>query len=246
MSRIQTNKRSLRGFTLLEMLIAIAIFAMLGLAANSVLQAVIKNDEVTRDFAKHLQELQLGFGAITRDLQQMVPRTPRGADGAASNVVLQSGSGLLDSDDEAIMFYRIGWLNPDGLLPRGSVQAIAYVLIEDRLERWHFPYPDPDIGAEPVKTVLMDNVLAVNYAFFVNDSWQTKIDGTQMPLAIAMKVEQEGFGMIERKFLLPENSLVKNNNNDDGNSNGGDDTDNKDDDQNGTGGDDTGQGDNGT
>ncbi|MGL4473104.1 MAG: type II secretion system minor pseudopilin GspJ, partial [Shewanella sp.] len=122
----QTYKRNLAGFTLLEMLIAIAIFALLGLASNTVLQAVMKNNEVTKDFAKHLQGLQIGFGAIARDLQQMVPRHPRGADGSRSNTVLQTGKGLLDSDDEALVFYRLGWLNPNGLLPRGSIQAIAY------------------------------------------------------------------------------------------------------------------------
>ena len=39
------------GFTLLEMLIAISIFAMLGLASNALLQTVMRNDEVTKDFS---------------------------------------------------------------------------------------------------------------------------------------------------------------------------------------------------
>ncbi|MGL4473594.1 MAG: type II secretion system minor pseudopilin GspJ, partial [Shewanella sp.] len=217
-----------------------AIFALLGLASNTVLQAVMKNNEVTKDFAKHLQALQIGFGAIARDLQQMVPRHLRGADGSRSNAVLQTGKGLLDSDDEALVFYRLGWLNPNGLLPRGSIQAIAYVLVEGRLERWHFPYPDPEIGTEPVKTVLMDKVLAVNYAFYINDAWQTKIDGNQMPLAIAISVEQEGYGIIQRKFLLPENSLVKNDApNNDGNDANPNDGNQDDTDQNGSGSNDT-------
>ena len=77
MSLKQTNAH--RGFTLLEMLIAIAIFAMLGLAANAVLSTVLTNDEVTKNFSTRLKALQQGFRAIERDLGQMVARTPRRA-----------------------------------------------------------------------------------------------------------------------------------------------------------------------
>ena len=52
------------GFTLLEMLIAIAIFAMIGVAANAVLSTVLTNDEVTKNFSTRLKALQQGFGAI--------------------------------------------------------------------------------------------------------------------------------------------------------------------------------------
>ena len=72
-----TKPRYFSGFTLLEMLIAIAIFAMLGIAANSVLSTVMKNDEVTKEFATRLKSLQQGFGALERDLGQMVARSPR-------------------------------------------------------------------------------------------------------------------------------------------------------------------------
>lgn len=134
MSLKQTNAH--RGFTLLEMLIAIAIFAMLGLAANAVLSTVLTNDEVTKNFSTRLKALQQGFGAIERDLGQMVARTPRLLEGGRGTTVFQTGNDLLDSESEALVFYRLGWLNPDGLLPRGSLQSVAYVVREGKLERW--------------------------------------------------------------------------------------------------------------
>lgn len=137
MSLKQTNAH--RGFTLLEMLIAIAIFAMLGLAANAVLSTVLTNDEVTKNFSTRLKALQQGFGAIERDLGQVVARTPRLLEGGRGTTVFQTGNDLLDSESEALVFYRLGWLNPDGLLPRGSLQSVAYVVREGKLERWYFP-----------------------------------------------------------------------------------------------------------
>ncbi|MGI3004556.1 type II secretion system minor pseudopilin GspJ [Shewanella algae] len=191
------------GFTLLEMLIAIAIFAMLGLAANAVLQTVLKNDEVTRDFSQQLKYLQQGFGVLERDLGQMVARTPRLLEGGRGNTVLQTGTDMLDSESEALVFFRLGWLNPGGLLPRGSLQSVAYVVQEGRFERWYYPYPEPEFGAEPIKTVLMDRVLSVKYAFFVEDKWQRQADASKLPKAIAIEIETEDRGIISRKFLLP-------------------------------------------
>ncbi|MGI2137993.1 type II secretion system minor pseudopilin GspJ [Shewanella baltica] len=192
-----------RGFTLLEMLIAIAIFAMIGLASNAVLSTVLTNDEVTRTFSTRLKALQQGFGAIERDLTQMVARTPRLLEGGRGSTVFQTGNDILDSESEALVFYRLGWLNPDGLLPRGSLQSVAYVVHEGRLERWYFPYPEPEFGAEPIKTVVIDKVLSVEYSFFMDDKWERKVEATKLPKAIAMEIEIEGFGKIQRKFLLP-------------------------------------------
>jgi general secretion pathway protein J len=193
-----------RGFTLLEMLIAIAIFAMIGLAANSVLSTVMKNDEVTKAFSVRLKALQQGFGAIERDLGQIVARTFRGLDGVRSNSYFQSGDNLLGSETEALVFYRLGWLNPDGILPRGSIQSVAYVVQGGRLERWYYPYPEPESAAEPLKTLIIENVLSIEYSFYINDKWERKTDGTTMPKGIAINLEIEGLGKIQRQFLLPK------------------------------------------
>lgn len=205
------------GFTLLEMLIAIAIFAMIGVAANAVLSTVLTNDEVTKNFSTRLKALQQGFGAIERDLNQMVARTPRLLEGGRGTTVFQTGNELLDSESEALVFYRLGWLNPDGLLPRGSLQSVAYVVQEGRLERWYFPYPEPEFGAELIKTVIIDNVLSVEYSFFMEDKWERKVEATKLPKAIAMEVDIEGLGKIQRKFLLPLGALAPEKSKDDDN-----------------------------
>ncbi|MCS6232719.1 type II secretion system minor pseudopilin GspJ [Shewanella baltica] len=226
-----------RGFTLLEMLIAIAIFAMIGLASNAVLSTVLTNDEVTRTFSTRLKALQQGFGAIERDLAQMVARTPRLLEGGRGSTVFQTGNDILDSESEALVFYRLGWLNPDGLLPRGSLQSVAYVVHEGRLERWYFPYPEPEFGAEPIKTVVIDKVLSVEYSFFMDDKWERKVEATKLPKAIAMEIEIEGLGKIQRKFLLPLGAAAPEKSKDDDNKDENPDDANKDknDDGNGTG-----------
>ena len=191
-----------QGFTLLEMLIAIAIFAMIGLASNTVLHTVMLNDESTRDFSVKLKAMQQGFGMVERDFNQMVPRTPRLMEGGRGSTVFQTGSDILDSESEAIVFFRLGWLNPDGLLPRGTLQSVAYVVKEGNLERWYYPYPDPVMGAEPIKTVIMKKVISVEYSFFVDGKWERKVEAKELPQAISMQIEFEDLGKVVRKFLL--------------------------------------------
>ncbi|KFZ36614.1 general secretion pathway protein GspJ [Shewanella mangrovi] len=212
------------GFTLLEMLVAIGIFAMLGLAANAVLQTVIKDDEVTQDFAQKLKDLQQGFGAIERDFSQIVARTPRMAQGGRATTVIQSGKDMLDSESEAIVFFRLGWLNPGGILPRGSLQSVAYVVQEGKLQRWFYPYPEPEQGAEPIKTVLMNKVVSVKYSFNVEGKWQQGGSYTTLPDAIAIEVELEDRGVITRKFLLPKGAATPSSESENNNSNSADDT----------------------
>ncbi|BAJ04166.1 type II secretion system minor pseudopilin GspJ [Shewanella violacea] len=231
------RNRSHRGFTLLEMLIAIAIFAMIGLAANAVLSTVIKNDEVTKEFSDKLKALQQGFGALERDLGQMVARTPRLLEGGRGTSVFQTGSDILDSESEALVFFRLGWLNPDGILPRGSIQSVAYVVRDGALERWYYPYPEPEFGAEPIKTIVMRGVISVQYSFFMEDKWEKKVDGSKLPKAIAMEIELEGLGKIQRKFLLPLGAPLVPSSNDGGNNNKDkDDGNNKDSSNNNNGG----------
>ena len=67
-------KRDAASSTLLEMLVAIAIFATLSLGAYQVLQGVLTSDEVAKRKEARLSELQLAFSLLERDVTQMVPR----------------------------------------------------------------------------------------------------------------------------------------------------------------------------
>ena len=70
-------RRRQSGFTLLEMLVAIAIFASLSMGAYQVLQGVLTSDEVAKRKEVRLSELQLAFSLLERDVTQMEPRSGR-------------------------------------------------------------------------------------------------------------------------------------------------------------------------
>ena len=65
------------GFTLLEMLIAMAVFAVMSLVAYQGLRAVLNADHVTREQAQRLADLQVTLSVLERDLAQVVDVTVR-------------------------------------------------------------------------------------------------------------------------------------------------------------------------
>ena len=59
-----------RGFTLVEMLLALAILAALSVAAVTVLQNVMRADTLTRDKGGRMQALQLTFSQMAADFSE--------------------------------------------------------------------------------------------------------------------------------------------------------------------------------
>ena len=179
------------GFTLLEMLVAIAIFASLSMGAYQVLQGVLTSDEVSKKKEARLSELQLAFTLMERDITQMVPRSGR-IDGENNKVLLAASRFGQQSDDWGMAFIRGGWLNPDGMR-----------LKDHTLERLSYLYPDPVIGTEPRIQPMLDRVTALRFYFYDKGVW--KEEWTQrnvLPYGLAVELDLEDYGTVRRQFLI--------------------------------------------
>ncbi|OVY92993.1 type II secretion system protein GspJ, partial [Pseudomonas aeruginosa] len=80
-----------RGFTLLELLIAIAIFALLALATYRMFDSVMQTDQATRVQEQRMRELVRAMGALERDLTQAVERPVRDELGDNRGAFLSEG-----------------------------------------------------------------------------------------------------------------------------------------------------------
>lgn len=107
------------GLTLLEVLIALSIFSLIGIASYQVLNTTISSQQHGDHYSRQLSLQQKAMMIIDRDLQQIVNRDIRIS-------FKDSGDYLqVNNDEYPLAFTRGGRRNPL-LLPRSTLQRIAY------------------------------------------------------------------------------------------------------------------------
>jgi general secretion pathway protein J len=201
------TQQKLTGFTLLELLVAVAVFAILSAMAYGGLRNVIDNSQQTESAMQRLQQVQMTMLKITRDFTQLSQRNIRDEYGNTSNYIL-TGQG----DDVFIEFSRGGRRNPAELL-RSHLQRVAYKLEENRLSRLHWPHLDRTQEMEPYETVLLDEVENAGVRFLdSNNEWHNEwpplsatgqTTGTAMVLtAIEFRLELKDWGELVRLYRV--------------------------------------------
>lgn len=197
------------GFTLIEVMIALAIFSLIGLASTAVLTTVIDSSNLSRERIEGMQRLQRAMIIIERDVQQAMPRPVR-VNGETNNYVFFGGD-LDDSDADNMVFVRGGWHNPKNMLPRSTLQLVAYRLSEGKLERLYGNFLDNVTGYEAKTLVLLDDIEDFTVEYLPNVvqgnnkkvEWQSEHLSETLPAAVAIEITSEKFGVIRREFALP-------------------------------------------
>lgn len=125
------------GFTLVEVLVAVVVMALIGLASAAVINTMMRSSEQSEEALAELERLQFAMISIEQDLRQLVKR---------DNVTRS----YLFIDENRLGLVRTGWLNPQGLFPRSELQPVVYVIRDDVLVREHFYYVDVSESSEPI------------------------------------------------------------------------------------------------
>lgn len=192
-----------RGFTLLEMMLALVIFSLLSIAGWQLLNAVSTARDTVSQHERRISGIDLAFVLMKQDFRQMIDRGVR-VDGGVSQQSIFSSDTMLDTDDQAISFVRSGWRNPGQRLPRSQQQRVYYRLKNNQLERWYDLVLDTPSGIEPVKRTLIDDVNELKFYFFYNNNWHPQLSGNY-PEGIRVEIILEDLGMIQRDFEIPKN-----------------------------------------
>jgi general secretion pathway protein J len=154
----------LAAFTLLELLVAIAIFSFLATAMFTGIRQIVLQREVLLEQVQELTSLQRAVRYLNNDFSQLHPRDVRDELGRNRVAALSSDP----SQDFALSLSRDGWRNP-ALAPRGTLQRVQYRLEDQTLIREYWPAMDNMLGAEPRELELLTDVEVFEIAY-LNDA----------------------------------------------------------------------------
>jgi general secretion pathway protein J len=107
-----------RGFTLLEILIALFIFTIVSLIMTKALHTVITTQASTEKNAERLAQMQIALLLFSRDLEQAIDRPISSQEGTAEAAFI--------GGKNALRFSHTGFANPDGKAQKSSLERSGY------------------------------------------------------------------------------------------------------------------------
>lgn len=217
-----------RGFTLLEVLVAIAIFALISAMAYSGLANILRADEHINKERAAWREIALLYLRMEEDIGQACPRTIRDTYGVTLPAMQAQATDSRALGAPAIEFTRGGIFLPvleESGTPqtpaqvkrpvRSDLQRVAYRLNEGVLSRLTWPDLDRAPQSRPQETVMLKDVTEFQLRYYAPkagwvDKWpMTAANGlplsmTDLPSGVEVRLVLKGRGELKRLFLIHE------------------------------------------
>ncbi len=208
------------GFTLIEVLIALAITAFVAAIAYSSLSSALLAVERTRATAQRTYELDRAWMIISRDLRQFVARPVRDEFGQVEPALVGGTAARFP-----LSFTRTGWYNPNSN-PRSNLQRVNYRLEDGALWRDAYPVLDRAPDTLPQQVRLLEDVEVLEVVFLGalaqaepegrgmvldtqswQDTWVADTSTPDMelppPVALEVRLQLDDLGEIRRIYALP-------------------------------------------
>ena len=194
-----------RGFTLIEILVAMLITAILSVMAFEAMQHALDNRERVRVEGERLRAVQFTMRSLVQDFSQLMPRPVREPLGEGFQPAMQAST----SNAAEVSLTRGGWMNAAGL-ERSTLQRVRYALRDGGLWREYWMVLDAQLEPQPVSRQLLAGVRNFHVRF-MNDGrqWQEGWPPPPLgnpdepwlrwrPIAVEITLELEDWGRITR------------------------------------------------
>lgn len=201
---MNTRSRAAAGFSLLELLVAVALFAVASAVAYGGLRAIVKAQEQEVAFKTRLGRLQFAIGLLERDVASAARRGIRDNYGAPHPP--------LEGESQRLELSRHGLGNALAL-PRAEIERVAWIKRDDRLLRLRWSTLDRAPGAQAIEDELLDGIERLEWVYLDAQGkslrqWPPGQGETQVfPRAVQITLDVQGFGELRRVMELPSEAL---------------------------------------
>ncbi|MDN5872087.1 MAG: type II secretion system minor pseudopilin GspJ [Nitrococcus sp.] len=188
------------GFTLIELVVATAIFALVSVMAYGGLRAVLASGAAADAETERLSALQRTFTLIATDFAQAVPRPVRDA--------LRDQAAAMLTKVDTVRFTRAGMPNPLSLR-RSTLIRVGYGPGKGgTLVRYRWPVLDRAVQREPARSVLLTGVRELRFRFLYKGEWlaywpPVASHPPALPRAVTVELELADYGEVRRLIALP-------------------------------------------
>lgn len=195
-------KRSLmKGFTLLEVLVALFIFTIAAVIMTSALHNVLNIQAETEEHAARIAELQLSFLFLSRDLEQAIDRPISDAKGTKTSAFL--------GDSDQMTFTHGGVYNPLGTLQRSTLQRVNYHIESGQLIRESWAVLDQTASSQASSRTLLHGIkemrieyLDENNAFRHRWPAAEQTNAAPLPRGVRISLTLTNWGSITQFYVI--------------------------------------------
>lgn len=194
------------GFTLIEILIALTVFAILAAITSSTLYNSFHTRERVNEQSKHLNNLQLAVSLFQQDVSQTVSRAIRGNDMRLYPIFV--------GRSDYIEFTRDGNVNPGSLEQCSTLKRIAYLCQGNQLLRRTWDTLDAMDRGKNENKVLLENLTDCHFGFLnqnlqVFSEWRADAvnqdqNKESLPKAVQINIKLHHQGELNLLFIIPE------------------------------------------
>jgi general secretion pathway protein J len=201
LTKAKVAVKRLKGFTLLEVLIALFIFTILSTILVGALRTVIDAHAGTEKNAERLRTLQFALLVISRDIEQAINRPIFNASGKEEPAF--SGT------PKSFVFTHTGFANLNNTKTRSTLERTGYTWNEGALWRLTWDVLDQAPQSRAHLRKLLDDISLVQFQYldhdghFLND-WPKEGDTNQaLPRAISVQFTFSHWGKISQLYVIP-------------------------------------------
>ena len=195
-----------RGFTLIEILVSLVIFAAMAAITWGALSQIARARSALANEQDRFAAVVRTMSDLERDLRQGISRPLRGNYGEQLHAVLGTS--------ERVELSRLGFANPRAE-PRSNIERVLYAIDNKKLRRGRYSVLDRAAGSVAEWRDMLAEVDELRLRYLDNDgSWRDQWPPRDsppetLPRAIEVRLRLDDFGELRRVVGLPSTMALQ-------------------------------------